>query len=394
MYPTLYDAIKDLFGLEIGFLQIANTFGFFVAIGFLVANYMMAMELKRKQKEGLIDAFTRKTFKGKPLPKGEYLSNAVMGFIFGYKVIPILFNGDLLSDGAQEYIFSSNGSLLYGILLGALLLYLKYREDLKQRLEEPVEVDETVNPWQQMGSITLVAAITGIIGAKVFHWLEYWESFVAHPVENLLSPSGLTFFGGLICGGAGVLWAAKKNNIGAKVMLDVGGPVMMLAYGIGRMGCHYSGDGDWGIVNTAPKPAWLNAFPDWVWAYNYPNNVAGECDPTGGSMPCDFDVTPYLQLPVFPTPFYEIVMAIGLFAILWLIRKKIMAPGALFGIYMIFAGLERFLIEKIRVNSTYNLFGFHPTQAEIISILLIAGGAVFYFYCVRKQPRYKMNNED
>ena len=56
-------------------------------------------------------------------------------------------------------------------------------------------------------------------------------------------------------------------------------------------------------------------------------------------------------------------------------RKKIKAPGALFGLYLIFNGLERFMIEKIRVNTTYDIFGFHPTQAELISTMLMLIGA-------------------
>jgi prolipoprotein diacylglyceryltransferase len=40
---------------------------------------------------------------------------------------------------------------------------------------------------------------------------------------------------------------------------------------------------------------------------------------------------------------------------------------------MIFNGLERFFIEKIRVNTKYD-FIFNPTQAELISFALILGG--------------------
>lgn len=384
MYPTLYDALKDLFGISIPILQIANTFGFFVAISFIITNYVMTLELKRKENEGLLKPMLSRVKLGLPLPKVDYISNVLIGFIFGYKILPLLFDSSLMKNGPQAYIFSSDGNWLIGILLAGILVYFKYREDIKQRLAVPEEKEIVVHPWQSMGYITLVAAVTGIIGAKIFHWFEYWEDFVAHPMENLLSPSGLTYFGGLICGGAGVMWAAKKRGISRRVMLDVGAPSMMLAYGIGRMGCHFSGDGDWGIVNTAPKPNWMSFLPDWFWAYNYPNNVSRECDPTGGSMPCDFDITPYLQLKVFPTPMYEILMALAMFGVLWMLRKKIKPAGALFGIYMIFAGLERFFIEKIRVNSTYNFFGFHPTQAEIISVLLVLGGIAFYIYNTKR----------
>lgn len=371
--------------MNIPLLQVANTFGFFVALSFLLTNYVMVLELKRKEKEGLLLPSQTFTRLGYPLPVSEYVTNTILGFLFGYKLVPLFFDSSLMGSGAQSYIFSGQGNWLTGVLVAALLAYLKYREDMKQRLPAPEEKNILVHPWQHMGYLTLVAAVTGLIGAKVFHWLEYWEDFLKYPVENIVSPSGLTFFGGLICGGAGVLWAAKRKGINPFIMLDVGAPSMMLAYGIGRMGCHFSGDGDWGIVNTSPKPGWLSVFPDWIWAYNYPNNVSQVCDPTGGGMPCNFETTPYLLMPVFPTPLYEVLMALALFGLLWFLRNKIKPAGALFGMYMIFAGAERFLIEQIRVNSTYNIFGFHPTQAELISLLLLAGGGALIFYSYRRK---------
>ena len=84
-----------------------------------------------------------------------------------------------------------------------------------------------------------------------------------------------------------------------------------------------------------------------------------------------------LPIPVFPTPFYETLTCLVLFFILWSIRKRLKTPGKLFAIYLILNGVERFFIEKIRVNSKYDIFGFHPTQAELISSgLVIAGVAI------------------
>ena len=95
-----------------------------------------------------------------------------------------------------------------------------------------------------------------------------------------------------------------------------------------------------------------------------------------------------LTPPLFPTPLYEIVACTLLFLVLWYFRKKIKAPGALFGLYLILNGFERFMVEKIRVNTTYDLFGFHPTQAELISSLLIMGGAWLWF---DSNKRYKLS---
>ena len=91
-------------------------------------------------------------------------------------------------------------------------------------------------------------------------------------------------------------------------------------------------------------------------------------------------VGPYcnqLPLPVYPTALYEIIAMFILFAILWSFRKKIVQPGILTGIYLIFVGAERFLIEKIRVNNKYDFLPFQPTQAELISVILILAGGLF-----------------
>ena len=154
-------------------------------------------------------------------------------------------------------------------------------------------------------------------------------------------------------------------------MLDVGGPGMMLAYGVGRIGCHLSGDGDWGIDNLNPKP--FNWLPDWLWAYTYPNNVAGEGNPIAG---CVGRFCNELPNPVYPTPIYEVIAALLIFAFLWKIRTKIKIPGMMFGLYLMFAGLERFLVELIRVNSKYTVGGISFTQAELISLLLFVAGVL------------------
>ena len=99
----------------------------------------------------------------------------------------------------------------------------------------------------------MLAAVSGLIGAKIFHNLENMDAFLADPMGQLLSFSGLTFYGGLICGTAVVIWYAKKHNMHYKHIADAAAPGLMLAYGVGRMGCHFSGDGDWGINNLSPK---------------------------------------------------------------------------------------------------------------------------------------------
>ncbi|MFY0645163.1 MAG: prolipoprotein diacylglyceryl transferase [Bacteroidia bacterium] len=356
MYPTIYDAFLDLFGWDIPFLKIVMTFGFFVALGFIAANWAMISELKRKEAEGVIQAIQKP--KAKPNANSEYLSSGLIGFILGWKVVYLFLNFSSLADNPQAFLLSREGSLLWGVILAGVSIAFKYYQ-LKNRPAFKEGDTYTFHPYQMMGNVTMIAAVTGFLGAKIFHHLENWGEFIQDPIGALAEPfSGLTFFGGLICGAAAVLWYANKQGVKWRVMLDVGGPAMMLAYGVGRMGCHFSGDGDWGTENLADKPNWLSWLPDWAWSYSYPNNVLG--------------IT--LENPVWPTPLYEIIMAFILFAILWSMRKRIKVAGVLFSIYLIFSGIERYIIEKIRVNPDYHFAGLNFTQAEMISVFFVLLG--------------------
>ena len=224
----------------------------------------------------------------------------------------------------------------------------------------------------------MVSAISGLIGAKIFHNLENIDDFMHDPFDALISFSGLTMYGGLICGGAAVIWYGKKNGIPFGQLIDSNAPGLMLAYGTGRLGCQLSGDGDWGIVNNSPKPSAINFLPDWMWAYNYPHNVNSVGIPIPG---CEGRHCMMLPEPVFPTPFYEAVVCIALFFVLWKLRNRISTPGLLFSMYLVMNGVERFFIEKIRVNTQYHISGHAITQAEIISVILFILGlyGIYYF---------------
>ena len=158
---------------------------------------------------------------------------------------------------------------------------------------------------------------------KDFHNLENFDLFLKDPVGQLISFSGLTFYGGLIGGAVGVLWYTKKYNIRPLEICDATAPSLMLAYGVGRIGCQMSGDGDWGIDNLSPKPEWMSFLPDWMWSYKFPHNVIREGVPM---QDCGSEVWyPYcyeLANPVWPTAFYETVICTIFFLFLWRIRKK------------------------------------------------------------------------
>lgn len=391
MFPNFYHFFKDMFGVEACALVYINTFGFFVAVAFLLANFVMSLELKRKEQLGQITGMPGKQWIGVMPKPMDYLSNALIAFIVGWKFLYLIFNACDFFDDPQSRILSSEGSWPMGLLLAAIAIGFKYYEAVQTRKKHPEPKLEavTIHPYQRMGNITVVAAITGLLGAKIFDHMEHWDDFIQNPLGAFLDPfSGLAFYGGLIMGTAGVLWYARKVNIHWRHMLDVGGPAMLLAYGVGRIGCHMSGDGDWGIVNRIPNPGWL---PDWLWAYTYPNNVAQICDPETG-YGCAEGIRPVLSSPVWPTSMYEAMLGVLLFVVLWNMRKHIKVPGVLFSIYLLMTGFERFWIEKIRVNAVYQIAGMEITQAEVISVALMLLGAFGWWWCV-KHPEIKTTTD-
>ena len=421
MYPNLYFFLRDTFGIEPwAWTKFVNAFGFFVAIAFILSALVLAKELKRKEREGLLFPVEETITVGEPASISELLINALLGFVVGYKALGIFLNSDHIPP--QEYIFSAKGSFAGGIIMALIFAGLKYREKNKQKLAKPEKRKIRIWPHERVGDITIYAAVFGFIGAKLFDNFENWDRFIQNPIENLLSPSGLTFYGGLICATIAILWYARNKKISLRHLVDAAAPTLMLAYALGRIGCQVSGDGDWGILNSAyvtnasgkaviagagdfekaletHKTVYLSEFgtdsiprmpvkapgflPTWTVAYAYPHNVNEQGFKMAG---CEGDHCNALPVPVFPTPLYEIFTCLILFVVLLALRKRITVPGQMFAIYLVLNGLERFFIEKIRVNTKYDIFGFHPTQAEIISALLVIAGIALFFWAKKRQP--------
>ena len=210
----------------------------------------------------------------------------------------------------------------------------------RARLEAP-RGDRQAPDWAYEG--VFAALVGGLIGARLDFVIQNYDEVSDDLLGNVVSGSGLVWFGGLVGGAVGVLlWARWRGFLGT-ALLDLAAPALALGYAVGRIGCQLSGDGDYG------KP-W-----DGPWAMSYPD----------GTVPTDEQV--------HPTPVYEAI-AMGLVAlVLWRLRDRL-TGGRLFALYLVLAGLERMLVEFVRRNDDVAL---GLTQPQLISIAMVVAGAVW-----------------
>lgn len=402
MYPDLSYLFHDIFGTEPdNWTSIFKTFGLMLVTAILTAAFILNHELKRKAKQGIFTAERVQFVQKKTASLGEMISNGFFGLVLGWKIPYIIQNFGEFQRDAGDVLLSGKGYPFLGVLLAAAFAFYTYYTTKKQAEKaSPKEDIRDVYPHDRIGEITIVAAITGIIGAKLFAVIEDIDALLADPVGQFLSGSGLAVYGSFIGGFLGVYWFLNKHKIKFYPFADSIAPALALSYAVGRIGCQLAGDGDWGVIAEAAPDWWF--LPEWFWSWDYPNNVNNDngidgwrtglvasCDPacmlkvTAASIEdackecCGVRYCHVLQEKVYATPLFEIAASTGIFAILWALRRKLeFAPGLLFFIYLIFNGVERFWIEQFRINDTYNVLGFELTQAQQIASGLIIIGII------------------
>ncbi len=294
--------------------------------------------------------------------------------------IPLPFSiGALDSITVYSFGFMLVVAVLTAAWLTACELDRMYRQGRVGSVRVPVEEErggrtrtrmEEASPSVLIGTIATIAVVGGVLGAKLFHILENLDQFARAPMAMIFSTGGLTFYGGLIVGGGAIAWYLKKHNIAAGDFADAVAPGLMLGYGIGRIGCYLAGDGDWGICSDlAARPEWI---PTWLWSEDFSNSIITDSVIRYNEGQGD------VCLPgadgVYPTMLYEFAMAAALFGILWTARKHPYRSGWLFALYLVFNGVERFLIEQIRVNNMLDFILFYATQAEVIATCTVLLG--------------------
>lgn len=380
MYPDLSYIFHALIGTEPdNWTSIFKTFGMFLVLAFLTAAWFFYIELKRKAGEGKFKAEKVKTVVGRPASVTDIISNAIFGFIVGFKFLYIFQNFGEFKNDAAGVLLSLKGEWWAGILLAIVFGGFRYWEGKKNALSKPKEVTHEIWPHDRIGDLTVMAAISGILGAKIFDIFDNFSNFLNDPIGVFFSGSGLAIYGGVICGFLGVTWYMRKHEIPFKHALDALAPAFVFAYGVGRLGCQFSGDGDWGIVADTMPEWWF--FPEWLWAFDYPHNVNND-----GILiaDCAWNYCSKLPEAVYPTPIYEVFASLLIGGFLWAIRKRVQIAGMLFFMYLILNGVQRFFIEIIRVNVQHEFLGMNPSQAQIIAVVFVLIGITGSLYLKRQ----------
>ena len=207
------------------------------------------------------------------------------------------------------------------------------------------------------GEMIVAAVIGGIVGAKL------WYVALFRDPAALFSRGGLVWYGGFIGGALAVVLNGWRLKVPLRWTMQLGGPALAAAYAIGRVGCFLVND-DYGRPTTLP---WGVKFPRGL----PPSTAANLQQQFGVPVPAGID--PQTVLAVHPTQLYEITLMLVAFAVLWRLRARARPTGWLFGLYLVFAGVERFLVEIVRAKDDRLLGPF--TLAQLTSVLLVAIGA-------------------
>jgi phosphatidylglycerol:prolipoprotein diacylglycerol transferase len=333
-------------------------FGIFLLLSFVAAYIIFRSEYLRKEREGLIHPFAGPGRIVHPLLWG------LLGFVASAKLVYVWQHRTQYIGTPQDFIFSARGNPVAGIIGGLVAWWIARRQTFST-------AKETMHPYQLMDYLLLYCGLFGFAGALLFAKLEDGSG-------SIVSFNGFNYYGALIAGALTYLYINKRYGIGVAIAADIGSPGMMLAYAVGRMGCHVAGDGDWGIINNHPRPAWL---PEWLWASRYPHNSIHQ----GIFIPgCTGSHCTMLPAPVYPTPLYEAIICFCLFLLLWKLRRHIKKTGILFAYFAILNGAERFFIEFIRINPRYHIGYWNLSQAQVIAIGWMLTGLTVLLLSARK----------
>jgi phosphatidylglycerol:prolipoprotein diacylglycerol transferase len=212
---------------------------------------------------------------------------------------------------------------------------------------------------EPLSDMMFAAIVGGLVGAKAYYVI------VLHHWDAIFERGGFVFWGSLVGATIAVMLVVWRKRYGMLRIFDVGAPAVAAAYAVGRTGC-------WAIGDDYGRP-W-----DGFLAVSFPD---GAPPSTAGVMAREFGIPippgtgPTTVLSVFPTQLYEVAMGFAMFAILWRLRDHKHAEGWLFGVYLVLAGIERFIVEFFRAKDDRLMAGL--TYAQLIAVAAVVAGVVW-----------------
>ena len=200
----------------------------------------------------------------------------------------------------------------------------------------------------QIYNIAMIALFAGVIGARIFYVVQFWEQFSGRGILAILNvhEGGLVFYGG----------SEPRKDISILALLDILGPAMALAHAFGRISCFMQG-----CCFGKPAP---QGFPFAV------------CFPPGSGAAARYpSLLSSGSEPVYPVQLFESAGNILMCVILLLLLRKRKYAGTIGGVYLILYGVMRFLIEFMRGDHTDSILGLTPSQFIAVAIA-IPGGVI------------------
>jgi phosphatidylglycerol---prolipoprotein diacylglyceryl transferase len=214
-------------------------------------------------------------------------------------------------------------------------------------------------------SIVIAAAVMGLVGSRIYAILDDLPTYLADPKSMIFSGSGFVFYGGMIGGILGAYIVSRWYRIGFAATMDMCAMALAIGQAIGRIGCQLAGDGDWGLPSTMP------------WAMAYPRAIVGWNSQTVLKLDEHYRLVSgfFPGVRVHPAPVYETILYLGVFAILWSMRKTYHPAGRLMYWYLVLAGGARFLVEFVRINPRV-FDGLSEAQLIAIAMMIVGGVAL------------------
>jgi phosphatidylglycerol:prolipoprotein diacylglycerol transferase len=231
-------------------------------------------------------------------------------------------------------------------------------------------------------AVVLWAAVGGIVGARLYDVFDNWRLYMAHPIAIVFSGSGFVWFGGFIGGVIAASLVSRYYKIQVAVTADMAGPALAIGQALGRIGCHLSGDGDWGVPSTLP------------WAVSYPKAIVGWGPQTVLKLGPHHELISgfFPGVRVHPTPLYETILYTAVFIVLWKLRWRSGTPGRIFYLYLLLVGASRFMVEFLRINPRV-LWGLSEAQLIAIAMMVIGSvalyltGGLFSGWTAQEEPK-------